>query len=44
MRSEPLISPARRVSVLVAFTPGYRSPMVDSSTPVSPSEGSTWPM
>jgi hypothetical protein len=32
------------VSVAVAFTPGYSSPTVASSTPVSPSDGRTSPM
>lgn len=44
MAAPPFTRAAAGVSVAVARTPGNSSPTVDSSTPVSPSDGSTSPM
>ncbi len=44
MRSEPLSAAVSGGSVAVAVTPGYSSSVVASSTPVSPSDGSTCSM
>ena len=44
MRRSPLSLAASGVSVAVALMPGMRSAMVRLTTPVSPSEGSTWSM
>ena len=42
MRRSPLSLAASGESTAVASTPGMRSAMVRLTTPVSPSEGSTW--
>ena len=42
--ARPLTRAVSADSVAVGVIPGYSPSMVDSSTLVSPSDGSTWPM